>query len=243
MPQRIAIAMAVSAFMAGPGPTRAARAVDVCGLLLRQTQAFSDAGQAGDAATLDRLLDPQVVFVNEDGDTASKHDLVTGAAAPPKNVHIRMKVTDWTCAVHGGTAVARFTDDQTGDAYGQKLHAQFRSVETWQQQGAAWRMIGSQTVALQDDPAAVTLPAATLDDYVGTYRASADMTVTLTRNGTDLMASLNGGPASAQKAELRDVFFTPGHPRVRKIFQRNTGGAVTGFVSRHEGHDIFFRRA
>ena len=62
-------------------------------------------------------------------------------------------------------------------------------------------------------------------------------------SGDGLSASLAGGPSSILKAELRDVFFTPGQPRVRKIFQRDASGKVTGFISRHEGHDLVFKRA
>lgn len=236
-----ALACAVLLGVAAPSlPAMAAE--DVSALLLRKTQAFSDAGQQGDAAVMDRVLDEHVVFFNEGGDQATKQDMVSSAKPPPRGVSTRMTVTDWNCQVHGDVAVASFIDDQVQDFHGQPFHARYRSVETWLKEGEDWKMIGSQTLALQEDPPAVALPAKALDDYVGDYQAGPDVKFTFARNGDDLTASLNGGPPSVQKAELRDVFFTPGRARQRKIFQRDASGRITGFVSRREGHDIVFKR-
>jgi ketosteroid isomerase-like protein len=217
-------------------------AEDVSALLKKHTQEFSDAGQRGDGPAMAKMLDDDVVFFNEGGDQAMKKDMATPGSPPPKGITVKMTVEDWHCVVHGNVAVASFIDDQAMDFHGQPFHARFRSVETWLKEGSDWRMIGSQTIALQDDPAAVTLSSKLLDDYVGTYAAAPDATLVFTRKGNDLMVSLNGGPATLQKAELRDVLFTPGRPRLRKIFQRDAAGRVTGFISRREGHDILYKR-
>jgi ketosteroid isomerase-like protein len=240
---RIAAAVAVvsAAFLSlATAPTPGVQ--DISSLLLQQTQAFSDAGHQGDAAVMDKLLDSTVVFFNENGDMATKQDLVSSAAPSPKGMNMTLTVTDWHCQVHGDVAVASFIDVQGGDYKGQPLHAKFRSVETWRKEGAQWRMIASETIALSDDPPAVILPTETLDEYVGTYAAAPDVKFIFTRSGKDLMASTDGSPPTAQQAELRDVFFTPGRARYRKIFQRDAHGTVTGFISRHEGHDIVFKR-
>lgn len=217
-------------------------AEDVSALLKKQTQAFSDAGPAGDGPAMAKMLDDDVVFFNESGDQATKKDLATPGSPPAKGLSIKMTVEDWHCVVHGNVAVASFIDDQQMDFHGQPFHAQYRSVETWMKEAGDWRMIGSETIALPVDPASITLPSKALDDYVGTYASAPDTKIVFTRKGGDLAASLNGGPQTLQKAELRDVFFTPGRPRFRKIFLRDAGGRVTGFVNRREGHDILFKR-
>ena len=226
-------------FLAG-SPAFAAE--DVSALLKKQTEALSDAGQKGDGATMAKMLDDDVVFFNEGGDQATKKDMAAPGVPPTKGVSVKMTVQDWHCVVHGNVAVASFIDDQQMDFHGQPFHAKYRSVETWMKEGNDWRMIGSETIALQDDPAAVALPPKALDDYVGTYASSPDTKFVFTRKGGDLMASLDGGPATLQKAELRDVFFTPGRSRFRKIFLRDANGRVTAFVNRREGHDILFKR-
>lgn len=153
-----------------------------------------------------------------------------------------MTVEDWTCRVYGDVAVTSFVDDQVQDFHGQALHARFRSVETWLRKAGDWRMIGSQTVALFDDPTPAVLPSSRLDEYVGTYRAAADTVFVFSRLGGALMASANGGAATLQAAEILDVFFTPGRSRYRKLFQRDDAGHVVGFLYRHEGHDLVFTK-
>jgi hypothetical protein len=219
-----------------------ARAEDVSSLLLAKTRAFSDAGQRGDGAAMAASLDDHVVFFNEGGDVASKADMASATPSPSPGVTTRMTITDWSCEVHGAVAVASFIDDQQQDFHGEPFHARYRSVETWLKEGKDWRMIGSQTVALYDDPKIVQLPAATLDDYVGVYEAASGQRFTFSRDGTDLSASTGRGPKTIQKAELRDMLFTPGRARFTKVFERDRDGKVIGFFIRREGHDTHFRK-
>ena len=232
--KRILFSLAVTALMAS-----ASAAQNDAALLKRQSQEFSDASASGNAAVLDRTLDDRVTFINEAGIVSTKKDLVAGAGPQPKGVHFNLTQTDWAVQLYGSVAVTSFTDVQSGEAHGQPLHAKFRSTEVWLKEGAAWRMISSQTIALPDDPPSVVLPAKTLDEYAGTYRGGPDFAMTIARGGDGLTASIGGDPPSVLKAELRDVFFTPGQPRVRKIFQRDASGTITGFVSRHEGQIWF----
>lgn len=226
-----------------PAPSELRSPEAVSALLFRKTQEFSDAGQRGDGKAMAALLDDRVVFFNEGGDEATKKDMAsTTLAAPQTGVTTHMKVTEWHCEVHGDVAVASFIDEQTQDWHGQPFHARYRSVETWLHEGTEWRMIGSETIALNDDPAAVTLPAATLDDYVGTYEAAPGVRFTFTRQDGELYAAVAGGPKTLQKAELKDLFFTPGRSRFTKVFERGASGRVIGFALRREGHDIYFRR-
>lgn len=239
----LSTALLVAASLTGPLTGSAVAAEDVSALLLAKTQAFSDAGQRGDGPAMAAMLDDRVVFFNEGGDQATKADMAasTPASAQP-GITTRMTVTDWRCEVHDDVAVASFIDDQQQDWHGQPFHARYRSVETWRRAGGDWRMIASETIALNDDPAAVTLPASALDDYVGAYEAAPGVRFTFMRQGDQLYAATAGGPPTLQNAEVRDLFFTPGRSRFTKLFERDAGGRVTGFVLRREGHDIRFRR-
>ncbi|MDQ2878184.1 MAG: DUF4440 domain-containing protein [Pseudomonadota bacterium] len=226
-----------------PMPAMAAPADAVSALLLKQTQEFSDASSHGDAAVMQRLLDDRVVFFNEGGDSTTKAEMVASAKGPTPGVDVRQKVIDWHCETFGDTAVGSFIDDQFATAAGVVTHAQYRSVETWRRSDdGQWRMIGSETIALQGDPVAVDLPAATLGEYVGTYVNSAGLRFTFALQGGHIAASLNDGPQTVQAGEVRDVLFTPGRARFRKVFQRDADGKVVSFAYRHEGHDMMFKR-
>lgn len=246
----MAPALAVAGTSPAPAPGAASAAgaagagevpADVAALA-RDSQAFSDASASGDAATLARLLDDHVTFIDESGHVLTRRDIVDGASPPPAGVDQTLVQEDFHVSVHGHTAVTSFVDQSTLRFHGQVLHADYLSTETWIETPAGWKMIQSQTLALQQDPPAVTLPPATLDDYVGTYRAGGDYEMRIVRQGGTLLAATNGGAPVAMRPELRDVFFVPGLPRMRRIFQRDATGRVTGFVSRREGRDVVLRR-
>lgn len=215
---------------------------DVSALLFSKTQAFSDAGQRGDGKAMAALLDDRVLFFNEGGDMATKADMASSTPAAQPGISTKMTITDWHCEVHGDVAVASFIDDQQQDWHGQPFHARYRSVETWLRKDAGWKMIGSETIALLDDPQSVMLPAATLEDYTGVYEAAPGLRFMFTSHDGNLYASTGGSPPTLQKAEVKDLFFTPGRSRFTKLFERDSLGRVTGFVLRREGHDIRFRR-
>jgi ketosteroid isomerase-like protein len=217
-------------------------AEDTAALIQRQSQEFSDASASGDAAALARLLDDHVTFINEGGEIATKKDIVGSAGPLPKGIENHLVQTDFHVQLYGTVAVTSFTDVQTELVHGQTFHAKYRSTEVWLKEGADWRMISSQTIALADDPQAAALSDKALDDYVGTYSGGPDFVFKIVRVGTTLTGTLGNNPPVAMKAEVRDVLFTPGQPRLRRIFQRDAQGKIVGFVSRREGHDLVFKK-
>jgi ketosteroid isomerase-like protein len=235
----VAAGMFVSAAAALP----AGSSDDAAATIRRQSQAFSDASATGNIAVLGRYLDDNVTFTNENGETGSKQDLLAVTGPRPSGVSQRLVQTDWHLQRYGPVAVTAFTDVSTLHFHGQIVRSKFRSTEVWIEKHDGWKMISSQTTALQDDPPAISLPAATLAEYVGTYTAGPGYAIRIAQTGNTLTASTNGAAPVALRAEVKDVFFTPGQPRVRRIFQRDARGTVIGFVSRREGHDITLKRA
>ena len=215
---------------------------DIAAKIKRQSQEFSDASASGDTKTLARYLDEHVIFINEGGEIASKKDITTSGPPGPKNVTNKLVQTDFTIQLHGNVAVTSFTDNATVQVGEQTVTPRFRSTEVWLNEGDAWRMISSQTVALSDDPPARPLSPAELDDYVGTYQAAPGFTVTITHQGNQLLSATNGAKPAPLLAELHDLLFTPGQPRTRRVFERGSNGKVTGFFSRREGHGVFFKK-
>jgi ketosteroid isomerase-like protein len=214
-------------------------AQDSCGVLHRQTQVFSDAGQRGDGAGMAKMLDPQVIFFNETGERATRADMA-GATPPAAGAPIRtITTTDWDCRVYGDVAVTSFIDVLE---QGKPAEMKFRSVETWRKDGAVWKMIGSETLTLQQDPDPVVLNGKSLDEYAGSYEAGAGMKFTFAHRDDELVASLNGGAETAQKAQARDIFFTPGHGTTPKVFQRGDDGKITGFIYLRGKNSVVFKR-
>jgi ketosteroid isomerase-like protein len=213
---------------------------DLSALLQRQTQEFSEAGQRGDKEVLARYLDDAVVFTNETGEISTKKDIVDGAAPLPGER--RIEVTHWSLTPQGEVATATFIDVLHLSTHGQQLEFSFQSTETWARRPGGWRMIASHTMVVPRDPPAITLPAADLDGYVGTYQVDAQLSARITREGDTLMLSSNGATPTPLKAEVRDVLFTPGDPSVRRIFERDAHGLISGYISRRNGADLRFHK-
>ena len=210
---------------------------DVAALIKRQSQEFSDASASGDAVVLDRYLDDRVTFMIEDGSVITKRDILASAGPSPKGISNHLVQADFHVQVYGPVAVTSFTDQSTVHAYGQVSHATYRSTEVWQQEASGWRMISSQTTAVPQDPPAATLPVKVLDEYAGVYKAGADITFVIARDGEGLTGAVNGGKPYAIKVELKDVLFTPGQPRLRRLVQRDADGKVIGIITRRDGRD------
>lgn len=211
-------------------------AEDSCALLLKQTQAFSDAGQRGDGGAMAKDLDPDVIFFNETGEQATRADMAS-ATPPPAGTPVRtITTTDWGCKIHGDAAVTSFIDVLQPDGM------KFRSVESWKKEGISWKMIGSETLTLQQDPDVIAMDAKTLDQYAGTYEAAPGIRVVFIHKGNDLVASLNGGSETVQSPQARDIFFTPGHGNTPKVFQRDDSGKITGFVYLRSKNSLTFKR-
>jgi hypothetical protein len=115
-------------------------------------------------------------------------------------------------------------------------------METWVRRGAAWKMLASQGRAMQADPPALVLPADRLGEYSGRYSLDKNHAVTIAPSADALSMSTNGGKPKLIEAMAPDCFFTPGSPRTSMIFERDSNGLITGYVSRREGRDLKFTK-
>jgi len=187
-----------------------------------------------------RNADGQVTGYASRGLVYTKNAAATqsGATPPPGPLVLRDFIVHHTDTV----AVATFFHDRDTPSYGQTMHQTYRSSETWIKRGAEWKLIASQGRQLMPDPPTLTLSAEALNGYVGTYAASPTFTARITRAGNALAASINGEKAVPVCATVPDVFFFPGEPRIRLIFQRNANGQITGYLKRREERDLIFRK-
>ena len=222
--------------------TATAAAGELSGLLQRQTQQLMDAIAAGDRNPWQQYVAENVLFVTEDGTQKSKADLIGELRVFPPEIWGRIRVTEFDVVHHDRVAVTTYVADEEEGYYGQVLHARYRSTDTWLLTDGAWQMIGSQVIALRDDPPAVNLEASVLDAYAGRYALTPAVIYTITRDRTNLRGQRTGRIEEALKVEVPDVLFVPGQPRLRKIFKRDVAGRITGFVERRESWDISWRR-
>jgi ketosteroid isomerase-like protein len=224
-------------------PAAQGTAEDVRAILRRQSEELLDAVTAGDAKVWDRYLADDVLFTDESGATMTKAQLVEGIRPLPKGISGELNVQDFDARIHGGTAVTTYVADESETYFGQVIHARYRITDTWIRTGDQWRLVASQVQALRQDPPALSLAAARLDEYVGVYVLTPEISYTIKREGDSLVGQRSGRQPEKLAAEVADFFFVAGQPRLRKVFQRGADGGITGFVERRESWDVLWKRA
>ena len=212
-------------------------------LLTQYEQQLSDAIINGTPAVWDKYLDPQVIFAEEDDSYKGKEGMVKEVRPLPKDLGGEIKVELLSYYEDGDTAVALFRQHETERYYGQTIHASYLTNTVWKRRADGWKQIEGQVLAEKTDPPAITLSASDLQKFAGTYQLeNSEPTYTLAVKDGKLMGERTGKASSEWNAETRDVFFIKGDPRIRKIFQYEANGKVTGFIERRESWDLAWRK-
>jgi hypothetical protein len=208
-------------------------------LITGYMQAMSDAIASGNVAVWDKYLDPNVIFAEEDDTYKGKADMLKEIVPLPKGLSGIIRVELLSYHEEDGIAVALFRQNETEHYFGQTIYANYLSSTTWRKRPDGWKLIASQVLAEKIDPPAITLPAKRLVQYVGKYQLK-DSAATYSLQLVDgqLIGTRDARKPAIWNAEVSDVFFLNGDPRIRKIFQRDASGNIIGFIERRESWDI-----
>jgi hypothetical protein len=208
-------------------------------LITQHEQEMADAVAAGHVNVWDKYLDPDVIYAEEDDSYKGKKEMLAEIRPLPKGLGGEIRIVLLFYHQDADIAVALFRQVETEHYYGQTIHANYLTNTVWKKRAGGWKQIEGQVLAERIDPPAIALPAAQLKRFAGTYRLKdSDPGYTLAVQNGRLIGARNGRPTAEWKAETHDVFFTPGDNRIRKIFQYDASGNVTGFIERRESWDI-----
>ena len=211
-------------------------------VLRAQTLALLDAVSAGDKQVWDRLLDPKIIYLSEAGVVQTKAELLAEVAPLPAGISGRIEIGKFEVVPYGDTAVVMHVDEEFENYFGHQIHAQYMNTATWRLGSDGWKLIAQQVHASLLDPPAIALPAAQLDEYIGTYQLTDAIGYAIRRDGDHLVGERTGRPPQVLQVEARDVLFVAGQPRSRKIFLRDPAGQLTGFADRREARDVVWTR-
>jgi ketosteroid isomerase-like protein len=213
-------------------------------LITQYEQQLSDALTYGKPAVWDKYLDPDVIYAEEDDSYKGKDEMLKEVHPLPKAIGGEIKVELLSYHEDGDTAVSLFRQHEIERYYGQTIHASYLLSTVWKKRAAGWRQIEGQILAERTDPPSVALPGGDLKKFAGTYRLKdSEPTYEITLSDGKLMGGRTGKAPSEWQAETPDVFFIKGDPRIRKIFQYDETGKVTGFIERRESWDIVWTKA
>jgi len=242
VPRRVAAAILGLILVSTSWQLKAQEAAPDAEALKVATQALLDAVGTGNKDVWDAYVDDSVVHVDENGIRRTKAELLAELAPLPLGLSGSLKIASFEAQVTNDIAVTFHEDQEQLDYHGQPLHARFRSVDTWKRTNKGWRLIATHVAAVQRDPPSVQLPPRDLCEFNGVYQLTPEIAATLSCDRGQLRVGRLGRPDAYYLAETRDIFFEAGKPRVRRIFERDAQGRVTGFVDRREGEDIRWRR-
>lgn len=209
-------------------------------------QALLDGVGKGDRALWDRTMAADAVYVDEEGNILSRKDLLDQIRPLSGGVTGHIAISDYRLQIHGDVATVVHRDAEQEAYFGHDLHAQYLTTETWRQEkapgGKAWKLAMTHVYAVNQDPLAVSLPAADLDAVAGRYSAAPELTNVVGRDGDHLTIGREGKPAGPFLAAGRDLFFKPGQPRFLYLVQRDANGRVSGILEHREGENILWVR-
>ena len=177
------------------------------------------------------LVAPDFFYLDEEGGITYL-DAFLRQLAPMSTQPLRIQTYKLTRA--GDTAIVLHEDTDEHDV-------RYIFTETWQRLNGDWKLRVLHVTNVLSDPPAIQLTQAQIDEVAGTYRAGS-ATCSIRREGSRILYQRMNGPTVEQKAETRDVLFTPGAPRVRRIFIREASGQVSGFLVRYENSDTLWRK-
>lgn len=210
-------------------------------LLRAKDQALLDAIAPGDKKVWDQALSPDAVYVDENGAVMNRSQFLEQLTPLPAGASGNLHISSYTAHIVGDLATVIHVDDEQENYHGQVLSSRYLTTETWHRAGGEWKLYLVHVYAVPKDPPAITLPAKEMEQYVGRYVAG-DLIYLIKWDGQQLVGGRKGGSMKPLKVEVRDVLFVPGQPRIRKIFQRNERGKISGFVDRRESWDLVWKK-
>jgi hypothetical protein len=212
-------------------------------LLTQYEQQLCDALTNGTPAVWDRFLDRDVIFAEEDDSYKGKNGMIEEVRPLPKGLGGAIRVELLSYHEDGDTAVALFRQHEIERYYGQTIHASYLTNTVWKKRPSGWKQIEGQVLAEKVDPPSIALSVVDLQKFAGNYKLKdSEPTYALALIDGKLMGGRPGKAPSEWNAETRDVFFIKGDPRIRKIFQYDANGKVTGFTERRESWDIVWNK-
>jgi ketosteroid isomerase-like protein len=211
-------------------------------ILRAKDQALLDATAPGDKKIWEDVLAPDAVFADENGVILDRATFLEQLTPLPAGVSGTLQMSTYQAHIDGDLATVIHLDDEHETFHGQKLFAQYLTTETWRRDNGEWKLYLTHIYAVLKDPPTVALPEKELQQYVGEYSGAPDLIYLIRWDGQRLVGGRKGASMKPLAVEARDVLFVPGQPRIRKIFQRDAKGKITGFVDRRESWDLVWTK-
>src|SRR5262249_7267607 len=137
--------------------------------------------------------------------------------------------------------VLSYDVDESHNYYGQELRTRFHTTDTWVKESGAWKLLASQTTALPTPVPGRTVAREVLQQYVGEYRLTPEITLTIAVDDSGLSILRAGRPAQRLYA-IDDRIFIRHQVRGFWLFERDAGGLVSRLVNWRDNNPVVWTR-
>ena len=135
--------LAIAALVLVSGVAAARPPENVAQALIKLENDWAKAGLAGDAAGLEKLLAPDYVYTNQDGEMASRAEMVASIKSGTTK-YDTFTVGDMKAHVYGDAAVVTGKGSLKGKENGKPVDEVIRFTDTWVKQGGQWLCAATQ---------------------------------------------------------------------------------------------------
>jgi Domain of unknown function (DUF4440)/Domain of unknown function (DUF3471) len=209
--------------------------------LVRRTQELVDAVAPGDQAPWKKYFADDSMFFDERGEDMNKKELVAGITPLPEGYSGTIKVANAKSHIQSDVAILSYDLNETEIVYGQKQTARYHETDTWMRRDGQWQIVAGQVLRYYEDPAPGEADSRAFADYVGTYEAAPEKTMTVSKEGEQLFLQRGDRPKAKLIAEAGPIFFRKG-VEGRIIFRRGASGKVEELIDRRNNEDVIWKK-
>jgi hypothetical protein len=158
--------------------------------LVRRTQELVDSVGPGDQAPWNKYFADDAMFFDERGESMNKKELVTSIVALPQGYSGTIKVANAKSHIQSDVAILSYDLNETEIVYGQKESARYHETDTWMRRNGQWQIVAGQVLRYYEDPAPGEADPRAFADYLGTYEAARQKTMTVSKEGESCSCSV-----------------------------------------------------
>ncbi|MEP6465094.1 MAG: nuclear transport factor 2 family protein [Parafilimonas sp.] len=209
--------------------------------LVNIEQQLMDDISSGNILNWNKYLNSNFFIITEDGSMLEKDAFLKTFSPLPKGYSGYIIVINPKTIFHQNTAVISYVADEYETVFGNKIHTQYSSMNTYIKTDTSWVMLSSQIFEIPLLPPAVYVPANTLKKYIGIYKLTDSITCNITFENDTLFYQRTGRDKIALLPETSNMFFKLSDAMGRKIFSNNDKGVMI-MRERRNGQDVIWKR-
>jgi Domain of unknown function (DUF4440)/Domain of unknown function (DUF3471) len=209
--------------------------------LVRRTQELSNAVAGGNQAPWKKYFADDCMYFDEKGRNMNKEALVADITPLPEGYSGIITMGKVQSHIEGDVAILSYDLDETENVFGQAMKARYHETDTWMRRNGEWKIVAGQVLRYYEDPAAGTVDARELKDYVGRYELAPGKAMTISQEGKQLFRQRGDEPKVELIPEAGAIFFRKG-VEGRTLFRRAANGKVDALIDRRNNEDVVWKK-